>query len=222
MGGHAAGEVASRLAVEAIENFVRRSRDPCSFSWPCGVDRDLSYAGNRLRTAIQLANRRVFRDAESHDDYNGMGTTVVCALVTDVGVAIGHVGDSRLYLLSKGRLTLQTRDDTWAASVLAGAELDSRQIAEHPMRNVLTSVLGVREETDIHLAERRLGSGEIVLLCSDGIHSALDDEALHGLLSADAPVEAIARSIVSEAIARGSRDNATAAVVRYLDDSHAD
>ena len=71
MGGHAAGEVASRLAVEAIENFIRRSQEPGDFSWPCGIDSTLSFAGNRLRTAIHLANRRVFRAAEGHDDRRG-------------------------------------------------------------------------------------------------------------------------------------------------------
>ena len=81
MGGHAAGEVASRLAVEAVEGFIRRSQADREFSWPYGIDASLGYDGNRLRTAISLANRRVFRAAESHDDYTGMGSTVVAALV---------------------------------------------------------------------------------------------------------------------------------------------
>jgi protein phosphatase len=221
MGGHAAGEVASRLAVEAIENFIQRSREPGDFSWPCGIDPDLSFAGNRLRTAIFLANRRVYRVAEGHDDYTGMGTTVVCALVTGDNVTIGHVGDSRLYLLAEGTLSVQTRDDTWAATVLAGASLDPGRLADHPMRHVLTNVLGAREQTDVHLSEHRLAGGEILLLCTDGVHAVLDDETLRRLLSADAPVEAIARSIVGEAIGRGTRDNASAAVVRYVNDADA-
>jgi protein phosphatase len=220
MGGHAAGEVASRLAVEAIENFIRRSQEPGDFSWPCGVDPTLSYAGNRLRTAIYLANRRVFRVAEGHDDYTGMGTTVVCALMSGDSLTIGHVGDSRLYLLSNGSLKAQTRDDTWAATVLAGAEPDPQRIADHPMRNVLTNVLGAREHTDIHLAERRMQHGEMLLLCTDGVHTVLDEARLHALLSREAPADAIARSVVEAALARGSRDNVTALVVRYLDAPH--
>jgi protein phosphatase len=221
MGGHAAGEVASRLAVEAIENFIRRSQDPGDFSWPCGIDPTLSFTGNRLRTAIYLANRRVFREAEGHDDYTGMGTTVVCALLSGPSLTIGHVGDSRLYLLSNGTFAPQTRDDTWAATVLAGADGDPRRLSDHPMRNVLTNVLGAREQTEIHLSERQMRHGEMLLLCTDGVHNVLDDAALHELVARDATSEDVARSIIAEAIARGSRDNVTALVVRYLDGPHA-
>ena len=220
MGGHAAGEVASRLAVEAIENFIRRSQEPGDFSWPCGIDPTLSFTGNRLRTAIYLANRRVFRVAEGHDDYTGMGTTVVCALVSGDNLTIGHVGDSRLYLLSNGSLTPQTRDDTWAATVLAGTEPDPARVAEHPMRNVLTNVLGAREQTEIHLSERQMKNGEVLLLCSDGVHNVLDEPRLHALLTRPGNAEAMARSVVEASIARGTRDNVTALVVKYLDPPH--
>jgi protein phosphatase len=125
------------------------------------------------------------------------------------------VGDSRLYVLADGTLSVQTRDDTWAATVLAGANLDPSHVGDHPMRNVLTNVLGAREQTDIHLAERQLCDGEVLLLCSDGVHNVLDDHTLRRLLSQDTSLETITRSVVNAAIDRGSRDNATAVVVRY-------
>jgi len=211
MGGHAAGEVASRLAVEAIENFIRRSQQPGDVSWPCGIDPDLSYTGNRLRTAIYLANRRVFRAAEGHDDYTGMGTTVVCALMTAGRLTIGHVGDSRLYLLSDGTLTPQTRDDTWAATVLAGT-VDPERISEHPMRNVLTNVLGARDQVDVHLTERDLEGGETLLLCSDGLHGVLDADTMRHILRDEADIDRAAHLLVETALERGSRDNVTALV----------
>ena len=216
MGGHAAGEVASQLAVEAIENFIRRSQDSGDVSWPCGIDPALTFAGNRLRTAIFLANRRVFRQAESHDDYTGMGTTVVSALIIGSQVTIGHVGDSRLYLHSHGVLSTLTRDDTWAASVLGG-ETDTNPDAAtgHPMQHVLTNVLGAREQTEIHISERQLLPGDILLLCSDGVHNVLNIPALTALMSASENPQTLAESVIAAAIAKKTRDNVTALVVRY-------
>lgn len=223
MGGHAAGEVASQLAVESIENFIRRSQDSGDLSWPCGIDPLLTFAGNRLRTAIFLANRRVFRQAESHDDYTGMGTTVVSALITGGHLTIGHVGDSRLYLHSHGVLSTLTRDDTWAATILAGAtESDPDAASGHPMQHVLTNVLGAREQTDIHVSERQLLPGDVLLLCTDGVHNVVDVLALTELLSARKDPQGLAESVIAAALDRKTRDNVTALVVRYIseDGSH--
>jgi PPM family protein phosphatase len=219
MGGHAAGEIASRTAVESVANFIRRSQDSEDLSWPCGIDPTLTFAGNRVRTATYLANRRVFRMAEEHDDYNGMGTTVVCALIGEGRVAISHVGDSRLYVLSNGILQQQTRDDTWAVSVLeGGGQADADAMARHPMRHVLTNVLGAREHADIHVSERALVGGEILLLCTDGVHNVLDGDALTKLILSGGDVDAVATSVVAAALERGSRDNVTALVVSYSDE----
>jgi len=220
MGGHAAGEVASWLAVDSIANFIRRSGDSQDFSWPCGVDPALSFAGNRLRTAIYLANKRVFRQAESRDDYMGMGTTVVCALTTGSRVAIGHVGDSRLYLLSAGVLSAQTRDDTWAQTILAGmkGEADPDAVKAHPMHHVLTNVLGVREQVDIHISERELSPTDTLLLCTDGVHNVVDDETMRTLMSRDTDPRSAAESIVQAALDRKTSDNVTALIVRYDSD----
>src|SRR5262245_64388039 len=102
MGGHGAGEVASQLAIEAISDFIRRSDKDTDFAWPYGVDSSLSKDGNRLRTAIQLANHHIYRSAESIADYKGMGTTIVSLLISGPRISIGHAGDSRMYLLSNG------------------------------------------------------------------------------------------------------------------------
>jgi serine/threonine protein phosphatase PrpC len=220
MGGHSAGEVASRLAIEAITGFIRRSAADTDFSWPYGIDDTLSFDGNRLRTAIHLANRRVFRTAESTDDYSGMGTTIVGLLVNGSRMSIGHVGDSRLYLVFNGTLEQVTHDDSWAATILAqDPSLGPAEIAHHPMRNVLTNVLGARDQVDIHLTERPLQGGEVMLLCSDGLHGVLDADALTAILTSAQEVDVVARNLVDAAMERGSRDNVTALVVRYEADA---
>lgn len=215
MGGHAGGEVAARLAIEASTGFVRRSWDTGELSWPCGLDRSLSYDGNRLRTAVFLANRRVFRAAESCDDYTGMGTTIVGALVSDGRLVVAHVGDSRLYLVRGGAIRQLTRDDSWAATILEQTP-DSEMpaaLARHPMRHVLTNALGAREETEIHVAEHPLADGDTLLLCTDGLHTVCAPEQLRDLLRSSEDLEQVAASLVRAAIEGGARDNVTVVVV---------
>jgi PPM family protein phosphatase len=216
MGGHSAGEVASRLAVEALVSFIRRSHEETDVSWPYGIDPMLSLQANRLRTAINLANRRVFRAAETHDDYTGMGTTVVAALVADDRLIVGSVGDSRLYLLSGGSLVQMTQDDTWAATMLAerGGK-DPIALAHHPMRHVLTNVLGPRDSTNVHISEHLLTAGDTMMLCSDGLYGVVDDPTLLALMQEKGELEAIAARLVRTAIENGTRDNITALVMRY-------
>jgi serine/threonine protein phosphatase PrpC len=212
MGGHAAGEVASRLAAESIENFIRRSQDTTDFSWPYGIDARLSYEGNRLKTAVNLGNRRIHRLAENHDDYLGMGTTVVCVLLAGNQMIVAHVGDSRLYVFAEGTLTQLTEDDSWAATVLGGGTPRNRP---QSMRHVLTIALGARGDTEVHLAERVMMGTETLLLCSDGLHGSVPGELLHQLLASDQPVPQLVHTLIATALEQGSRDNITALVVRY-------
>jgi protein phosphatase len=216
MGGHRAGEVAAQLAIDAITGFISRSDKDYDVTWPYGIDDSLSFEGNRLRTAIFLANRKVFRAAESSDDYGGMGTTIVGLLVSGARAAIGSVGDSRAYLLTSRGFDLITTDDSWAATILANdPAMRPEDVAHHPMRNVLTNVLGGRPSVDIHLTERGLDGGEVFLLCSDGIHGVLEPDVLRDVLVKTQDEARAAQAIVDLALERGSRDNVTALVVRY-------
>ena len=215
MGGHNAGEVASTLAVDSIKGFLVLSGEGEDFTWPYGLNPGLSFQCNRLMTAIKLANRRVFKAGESRDEYTGLGTTVVAALVADGILSFSGVGDSRIYVSSNGSLEQITQDDTWAATVLA-REVggDKAAIAQHPMRHVLTNVLGAREPLEMEVGERALSRGETLLLCSDGLHNALDDTTIGELLGSGRPVEAIADDMLKLALERDGGDNITALVVR--------
>jgi len=216
MGGHLAGEVASRLALEAVEGFVRRSREDSDFSWPYGVDPQLTHAGNRLRTAIHLANQQVFRSSESCGDYTGMGTTITAALVSDGRLSFAHVGDSRLYLFEGGELRQLTRDDSWIATVLANEPAMSRaEMARHPMRHVLTNVVGARDEVEIQLGEMALDGVQLFLICSDGLHGLVDDETMLGIMESGGSLEQLGQQLLQTALHRGGHDNITAVLVRY-------
>ena len=216
MGGHNAGEVASRLAVEAIKGFLQKSVSGEDFTWPYGIDSRISFSANRLMTAVKLANRRVFKAGESRDEYTGLGTTIVAALIEDGVLTFTGVGDSRIYVYADGRLEQITQDDSWVATVLAREPgISEEQLATHPMRHVLTNVLGARDQMEMEVAERTLAGNEILLLCSDGLHGALDDGTLAEVLASGRQANEMADDLVRMALERDGSDNITALVARF-------
>lgn len=212
MGGHNAGEVAARMAVDAIvEYFVAPHAE-----WPFGFDPTLSADGNRLRTAILVANVQILESAITSDDYAGMGTTVVAASIVNGRLICGHAGDSRLYLFRRGSLSQLTVDDSWMAAVLShDPAADPLVLRHHPMRHALTNVVGSGARTDVHVVEMPLEAGDILLMTTDGVHDVLDERRIEQLLRRNHDVEAKARDIVAHALARGTRDNLTAVVATY-------
>jgi protein phosphatase len=232
MGGHNAGEVAARIAVDAVVEYVtqedvhvrapgpqipaERGATPHPRAWPFGYDRSLSPDGNLLRTAVHVANVQIREAASNTVDYAGMGTTIVAARVRDGLLSVAHVGDSRLYILADRRLRQLTVDDSWMATILArDPAADPLLLEHHPMRNALTNVVGARLRTEVHVAEERLSGGELLLLSTDGVHGVLDARRIEGLMLEQEDPHAIAESMIAAALARGSRDNCTAVVARY-------
>jgi protein phosphatase len=216
MGGHQAGEVASRLAIDTIRAFLASTQGDRDLTWPYGFNPGLSFNGNRLVTAIKLANRRVFQAGEEEQTYAGMGTTIVVAIIDGDKLTFCGVGDSRLYVLKPESLDQLTHDDSWVATVLAKEPgVDEATLAHHPMRHVLTNVIGARDETDVEVGERRLESGETLLFCSDGLHGTLDDTTMQIILERGGPVQEVAEQLIDAALDRNASDNVTALLVRY-------
>jgi protein phosphatase len=216
MGGHNAGEIAARLAVDTLVEYIRASYGSAD-TWPFGVDPSLSDAGNRLRTAIHFANMRILEASIASTEYSGMGTTVVAAIVEGDRLTVGHVGDSRLYLLRDGRLRPMTRDDSWATAVLArNPTVDPAAVRRHPLRHALTSVVGTRKEIHVHVTEEPLADQDVLLLTTDGVHGTLDDERIEQLMGQTGDERDLAGALVAAALAHGSRDNCTALVARHL------
>ena len=215
MGGHNAGEVASRIAVDTVLQFLASDAAGVA-DWPFGYDPSLSCTGNRLRTAIHFAHVQVLKAAVASNQYSGMGTTVVAAVVDGDRLSVGHVGDSRLYLLAGDRIRQLTHDDSWVASMLAeDPAADMAHLLSHPMRHALTNVVGGGRRTDVHLVEEVLQGGELLLLSTDGVHGELDDDRIEQLMLDSGDLKAAAAGLVAAALARGSGDNCTAIVARY-------
>jgi PPM family protein phosphatase len=220
MGGHQAGEVAAQLAIDSICSFLEASRGDRDLTWPFGFNPGLSFNGNRLVTAVKLANRRVYQAGEEQQDYAGMGTTIVAALIDGRQLSFCSVGDSRLYLFAGGTLGQLTHDDSWVATVLAHEPgVDESTLAHHPMRHVLTNVVGARDETDVEASERQLSNGDLLLLCSDGLHGTLGDPVIQSILAANRSVEQIGGALIAAALERNATDNVTAVLVKIDGDT---
>lgn len=229
MGGHNAGEVAARLAVDAVVDYVEEHHARCSDAgvssepveqrtdlWPFGFDPSLSADGNLLRNAVHVADLQVRETAISSQDCAGMGTTIVAVRVAAGRLSVAHAGDSRLYLLAGRALRQVTQDDSWMAEMLADdPDADPSLFANHPMRNALTNVVGAKSRTEVHVVEQTLAGGELLLLSTDGVHGVLDGRRIEQMVLEEDEPRAIAHAIVSSALTRGSRDNCTAVVARY-------
>jgi len=216
MGGHKAGDIASRLAVDTIAGFMRGGD---TGGWPFGFDPSLSSVGNRLRTAVHLAHMSILEIAVTSDQYAGMGTTIVACSVDGDRLSVAHAGDSRLYLVSADGLRQMTRDDSWVAAMIAHNPADRDRYAHHPMRGALTNVIGAKRRTDVHVVEETLVGGELLVLTTDGVHAMLEGEQLeHVVLDGSGDVRELAENLVAAALASGGQDNCTALVARYLRD----
>jgi protein phosphatase len=201
MGGHNAGEVASALAAKALHEFITQANETSE---------------STLAEAFCLANDQVLNAAAANTTYEGMGTTVVAACVNDGSIVFGSVGDSRIYLMSGGALQQLTDDDSWVSRVLPAEAIGSEEALRHPMRHVLTKVIGLREDMEPSVGSSSFISGDTLLLCSDGLHGVVNDEAIALLLARSDTVEEIAGGLVEKALNSGSTDNITAVVVRKL------
>ena len=216
MGGHNAGEVASRLALEALQRFLAASAGDATMSWPFGVDNSVSPDANRLRTGVRLANREVFRTAEERPECAGMGTTLTAALVEGARVLFANVGDSRLYAYPRGGAFRQkTRDDSLMGMLADAPGVDLSSLEDHPMKHLLTNVLGRKADLEIEVNETTLEDGEILLLCSDGMHGSLSDEAMRAVLDAEPDLQKAAKQLVQAALDGGSRDNVSVVLAKY-------
>ena len=216
MGGHNAGEVASKLAIETLGAFIRRSHKEKEITWPYGLDVNLSFDGNRIKTAVKLANKKVFKAADNREDYTGMGTTAVAALVTDNLMTVGSAGDSRCYVLSAGALRQITRDDSWVSAAWAEGILAAEEIERHPLRNVITKAVGAKEDIEIDVVEHKLADGDIALICSDGLHGMINDQKILEVLTPlPTSLEDAASRLIDAANEAGGKDNVSVVLVRY-------
>ena len=217
MGGHAAGEVASRMAVDTIRSFIATTVEKDDITWPFERDRNLSDAANRLVTAVRLANQNIHLAAQRNIGEKGMGATVVAVLAEGSSVHIAHAGDSRAYLFSGGRLMRLTEDHSYVEEMVRAGVITPEQARKHPMRNIVTRALGTREDVKADISDSAPKPGDVYLICTDGLSGMLTDGDIETVMAecADAP-SVCAAGLVAAANNKGGDDNITAIVLRVF------
>jgi len=195
MGGAQAGEVASRIAADAFDEDIGDGNPE-----------------EQLADRAREANRRIFDLARADASHSGMGTTLTGALLSKDEVTIVHVGDSRAYLFRDGELRQLTRDHSLVEELRRRGQLTPEEAEEHPQRSVITRALGPEPDVELDVHTHQARSGDVYLLCSDGLSEVLEPEHIAALLSA--PAEDACRALVDAAYLAGSRDNISAIVVR--------
>ncbi len=197
MGGHRAGEVASKMAVDSIESHLQGQKHMDDRS---------------LVDAIYVANNNIFKSAAANSRYTGMGTTVVSVLMTDALVSLCHVGDSRAYLLREGRLIQLTEDHTYVNEQFKNGLITEQQMETHAMKNVLTRSLGFSEKLEIASQKLDLHPLDRYILCSDGLTHMVRDEVIAEIASIPDAVHAVS-TLIDVANTNGGDDNITVLVI---------
>ena len=200
MGGRPAGDVAAQVAASTIKDELSVQGS--------GV---LEAPGRALENALEGANRAILEAVAAHPEDKGMGTTCTAAVFGPDHVAFAQIGDSRAYLMRGGRLQLLTRDQTMAAELVASGALLPEQVAQFPYRHVLVQALGSKRVQPV-ITDLALEEGDRVLLCSDGLHGPVPDDAIAAILRASHDPAEATRALVSAALAAGGPDNVTAVV----------
>jgi PPM family protein phosphatase len=213
MGGHAAGEVASAVAVEAIATYVQNHLPTGEAS---------AQPAALLQEALQTANATIRTQARTHRSFRGMGTTVVLALCHGAWVHLAHVGDSRAYLFHQGVLRQVTQDHTVVAQLLQAGQLTPRQARRHPLRHQLTRWLGGREVVP-EVQSVPWQPGDRLLLCSDGLTTMVADRHIAALLRPrGTDLHAVCTALVARANAQGGEDNISVILAQRDTEGNAD
>ena len=213
MGGSNAGDVASRLAIDTILEYLRSAIQDTILSDRSSYDANISVAGNQLIGAIRAANDAIHHASWSNPRCAGMGTTVVAARLDGQTLSVTHVGDSRLYLVRQGLIQALTTDHSWVAEQVEQGRMTVEEAERSPKRNIVTRALGVESEVDVDVLEVPVQDKDLLLLCSDGLTRGVHSDKILHAVDAEDGLEERAGRLVSLANQTGGDDNVTVLLV---------
>ena len=215
MGGHAAGEIASRIAVDSISEFILHTKEDDG-TWPHAYDENYRRTTNRLMAAVRMANTRVLEAMRKDARLRGMGTTVVACMADEKTMSFAHVGDSRAYLIRDNQLSRITNDHSWVFEQVQAGMLTEAEAEKHPLRNVITRALGGALQVTPDASEIEIKSGDVYLLCSDGLTGMVPEDEILRVVADHEKLEDACQELINKANERGGLDNVTAILVRTI------
>ncbi len=214
MGGHASGEVASKMAVEMVAEHFKASSDDAELTWPYKLDHSDRYEANRLINGIKLANLEIYERAQRDESCHGMGTTIVASFFLDDKIIVGHVGDSRVYRFRDGQLLQLTEDHSLLNDYIKMKRLSSDDAGKFPHKNVIVRALGMKESVQVDLIAETHRMGDVFLMCSDGLSGMVDDAGLAYILSDENDLDVACERMIQAANRNGGVDNITCLLAR--------
>lgn len=199
MGGHAAGDYASRFTVEKVVDYARQSakREPVAI----------------LRAAVKEANELLLAQASTDPQKEGMGTTLVAAIVDNDRLYVANVGDSRLYVLNQEKIVQITRDHSLVEEMVRLGEMDKEEAKDHPDKHIITRAIGVFADVHVDFFETAIKPGDIILMCSDGLTNMVDDESIRQIVRGQRDIAERTEKLIETANRNGGRDNITVVIV---------
>jgi protein phosphatase len=215
MGGHASGEIASKIAIEELAEFFNLTGKDQEVTWPFKMDKSRGYDENRLSTAIKLANARIFERAGLDQRYNGMGTTIASLYFGGDRAYIAHVGDSRVYRVRDGSFSQLTEDHSLLNDYLKAKKLSAEEIEAFPHKNVIVRALGMKQPVEVEISDFEPRENDLFLLCSDGLYGMVSAPQIHEVLSQVDGLELACDRLIQMANAAGGNDNVTCVLARY-------
>ncbi len=214
MGGHASGEVASRLAVESLSESLARARQEKDANLSADHTAILSSPANLLVNSIRLANQKIYKSAQENKEYKGMGTTLVAVYFSTTPSLVAHVGDSRLYHLRGQAVRQITEDHSWVWEQYKQGLIAREAIATSPHKNIVTRALGIQPTVDVDIQDLELERGDFLLLCSDGLSDLVRDEEMIVASRNAKDLERHCNGLVRLANSRGGKDNITVLLIQ--------
>jgi len=216
MGGHASGEVASKMAVDSLREFFAATAQDPERTWPYKMDRSKGYEENRLITGIKLANLRIYESAQRDPRQRGMGTTIVTMFAVEDGVYVAHVGDSRSYRVRDGKLEQLTEDHSLLNDYIKMKRLSAEEIANFPHKNVIVRALGMKETVKVDTSFYSPRADDVVLLCTDGLSGPVTDDEMVAIVQSAPDLKSGVRRLIDRANENGGPDNITCILARWI------